>query len=68
MLAFLYTIRKFKTFYKAKLRPIFFFPLVNSTKYLDPGIEPRSPALKANSLPSESPGKPPNIKFSQTLI
>ena len=24
----------------------------------DPGIEPRSPALKADYLPSESPGKP----------
>ena len=23
-----------------------------------PGIEPRSPALQADSLPSESPGKP----------
>ena len=23
-----------------------------------PGIEPKSPALKANSLPSEPPGKP----------
>ena len=25
---------------------------------LDPGIEPRSPALQADSLPSEPPGKP----------
>ena len=67
MLAFFCTIRKFKTFYKVKLGP-FFFPSVNSTKHLlDPGIEPRSPALQANSLLSESPGKPPNIKFSQTL-
>jgi len=24
----------------------------------DPGIKPRSPALQANSLPSEPPGKP----------
>ena len=24
----------------------------------DPGIEPRSPVLQANSLPSETPGKP----------
>ena len=24
----------------------------------DPGIEPRSPALEADSLPSEPPGKP----------
>ena len=29
----------------------------------DPGIEPRSPALQADSLPSEPPGKPlPNTK------
>ena len=26
----------------------------------NPGIEPRSPALQANSLPTESPGKPKN--------
>ena len=25
----------------------------------DPGLEPRSPALQADSLPSEPPGKPP---------
>ena len=25
----------------------------------NPGTEPRSPALQADSLPSESPGKPP---------
>ena len=24
----------------------------------DPGIEPRSPALRADTLPSEAPGKP----------
>ena len=27
---------------------------------LNPGIEPRSPALQADSLPSEPPGKPKN--------
>ena len=27
----------------------------------DPGIEPRSPALQSDSLPSEPPGKPINI-------
>ena len=27
----------------------------------DPGMEPRSPALQADALPSEPPGKPPNI-------
>ena len=26
----------------------------------DPGMEPRSPPLQADSLPSEPPGKPPN--------
>ena len=26
----------------------------------NPGIQPRSPALQANSLPSEPPGKPMN--------
>ena len=26
----------------------------------DPGIEPRSPALQADALPSEPPGKPVN--------
>ena len=26
----------------------------------DPGVEPRSPALQADSLPSELPGKPKN--------
>ena len=27
----------------------------------DPGIEPRSPTLQADALPSEPPGKPPDI-------
>ena len=27
---------------------------------LNPGIEPRSPALQADSLPAEPPGKPKN--------
>ena len=27
----------------------------------DPGIEPGSPALSADTLPSEPPGKPPNV-------
>ena len=29
-----------------------------SRDFPDPGIEPRSPALQADSLPSEPPGKP----------
>ena len=28
----------------------------------DPGIEPRSPALQADTLPSEPPGKPLNTE------
>ena len=28
------------------------------TNILNPGIKPRSPTLKADSLPSEPPGKP----------
>ena len=30
----------------------------------DPGIEPRSPALQADALPSEPPGKPCIISFN----
>ena len=30
----------------------------------DPGIEPGSPALQADALPSEPPGKP-NLKFPE---
>ena len=33
----------------------------------DPGIEPRSPALQAGSLPSEPPGKP-NMVFKASNI
>ena len=29
----------------------------------DPGIEPRSPTLQADSLPSKPPGKPQNIVY-----
>ena len=31
----------------------------------DPGIEPRSPALQADDLPSEPPGKPRNVQVKQ---
>ena len=31
----------------------------------DPGIEPRSPALQADALTSEPPGKPPTIVWPQ---
>ena len=30
----------------------------------DPGIEPGSPALQADALPSEPPGKPQNLQRS----
>ena len=33
----------------------------------DPGIEPRSPALQADALPSEPPGKPNIILYSTVL-
>jgi len=33
-------------------------PFPSPGDLLDPGIEPRSPALQADSLPSEPPGKP----------
>ena len=29
----------------------------------DPGIEPRSPALQADALTSEPPGKPPRTEY-----
>ena len=40
---------------------------------LNPGIEPRSPMLQADSLPAESPGKPKNIgvdclSFLQVIV
>ena len=34
----------------------------------DPGIEPRSPALQADSLPSETPGKPTVYKLSKNKL
>ena len=30
--------------------------------FSDPGIEPRSPTLQADPLPSESPGKPQAVE------
>ena len=32
-------------------------PCLSSVDLLDPGIEPQSPVLQADSLPSEPPGK-----------
>ena len=36
-------------------------PFPSSVDLPDPGIKPGSPALQAAALPSEPPGKPPNI-------
>ena len=33
-------------------------PFPSPGYFLDPGIKPRSPALQADALPSEPPGKP----------
>ena len=35
-------------------------PFPSPGDFPDPGIEPRSPALRADTLPSEPPGKPKN--------
>ena len=37
-------------------------PFLSPGDLPDPGIEPRSPALQADSLPSEPPGKPKALK------
>ena len=37
-------------------------PLPSPGDLPDPGIEPRSPALQADALPSEPPGKPKPVK------
>ena len=36
----------------------------------DPGIEPRSPTLQADTLPSEAPGKPSHssVQFSSPVV
>ena len=34
----------------------------------DPGIEPSSPALQADSLPSEPPGKPKNTEVGSLSL
>ena len=36
------------------------YPFSSPKALLDPGIKPRSPALQADSLPSEPPGEPPS--------
>ena len=37
------------------------FPFLSPGDLPDPGIVPRSPALQADSLPSEPPGAPVNL-------
>ena len=37
-------------------------PLPAAGTLLDPGIEPRSPSLQADPLPSEPPGKPQGVQ------
>ena len=39
-------------------RFFFYFPFPSLGDFPDAGINPWSPALQANSLPSEPPGKP----------
>ena len=34
----------------------------------DPGIDPRAPALQADSLPSEPPGKPGKIYMVRSIL
>ena len=34
----------------------------------DPGIEPRSPGLEADALPSEPPGKPKQMTLTKVLL
>ena len=41
------------------------FPFLSSGDLPDPGIEPGSPALWADYLPSEPPGKPPSKQTSK---
>ena len=38
-------------------------PLPSPGDLPDPGIKPRCPALQADSLPSEPPGKPPYVSY-----
>ena len=43
-------------------------PLPSPGDLPDPGIEPRSPALQANALPSKPPGKTPCAKTSSGRV
>ena len=41
-------------------------PLPSPGDLPDPGVEPSSPALQADSIPSEPPGKPPVYLYART--
>ena len=43
-------------------------PFPSPGELLDPGIEPRSPTLKADSLPAEPQGKPENSGVGSIII
>ena len=43
------------------------FPFLSPGDLPDPGIKPRSPALQADALPSEPPGKPKNVQITVQL-
>ena len=43
-------------------------PFLSPQDLLDPGIEPRSPTLQIDSLPSEPPGKPPKIMLPLNMF
>ena len=43
-------------------------PLPSLTDLPNPGIEPKSPVLQADSLPSEPPGKPTNTEVSSLTL
>ena len=43
-------------------------PLLSPRDLPNPGVKPRSPALQADSLPSEPPGKPLALKRRLTLL
>ena len=44
------------------------YPLPSPGHLPNPGIEPRSPALQADSLPAEPPGKPKNTRVGSLSL
>ena len=43
-------------------------PFLSPRDFLNPGIEPRYPALQADSLPAEPPGKPSEHRLNTAGI